>query len=238
MSGEHRTITFTEVIFNDEISGTSIEDIVEEEDDDLEGEDLELVSHVKVYEQTVQQEQFTRKHPPPSSLHLLSNDSGKEYTSSSRNTRKSSTTGSVGGTEISVFDFDINFDVDDLDDLADYSVYENRTGLAEDMKFLASMPELCDITFLVGETREPVCAVKAVLASRSRFVCSSWPQPCLPACLFVIDFNCALVVHNPPTECSTNYFTGKSNSSKTCQLPTIKGKRRHPSARKRPEIRN
>lgn len=30
------------------------------------------------------------------------------------------------------------------------------------------MPELCDITFLVGETREPVCAVKAVLASRSR----------------------------------------------------------------------
>lgn len=27
---------------------------------------------------------------------------------------------------------------------------------------------LCDITFLVGETREPVCAVKAVLAARSR----------------------------------------------------------------------
>lgn len=60
------------------------------------------------------------------------------------------------------------------DDLAegeeaeDYSVFENKTGLAEDMKFLASMPELCDVTFLVGDTREPVCAVKAVLAARSR----------------------------------------------------------------------
>lgn len=55
----------------------------------------------------------------------------------------------------------------DFDGL-DYSVYENKAGLADDMKFLASMPELCDVTFLVGETREPVCAVKAVLASRSR----------------------------------------------------------------------
>jgi hypothetical protein len=40
------------------------------------------------------------------------------------------------------------------------SIFENKSGLAEDLKFLASMPELCDITFLVGETREPVCAVK------------------------------------------------------------------------------
>lgn len=55
-------------------------------------------------------------------------------------------------------------------DEEDYSTFENKTGLAEDMKFLASMPELCDVTFLVGDTREPVCAVKAVLAARSRFV--------------------------------------------------------------------
>ncbi|XP_043271109.1 serine-enriched protein isoform X2 [Venturia canescens] len=53
-------------------------------------------------------------------------------------------------------------------DEPDYSTFENRAGLAEDMKFLASMPELCDVTFLVGDTREPVCAVKAVLAARSR----------------------------------------------------------------------
>ena len=41
------------------------------------------------------------------------------------------------------------------------------------MRFLASNPELCDVTFLVGETREPVCAVKAVLAARSRLVGST-----------------------------------------------------------------
>lgn len=45
-------------------------------------------------------------------------------------------------------------------DEPDMSIFENKSGLAEDMKFLASMPELCDVTFLVGETREPVCAVK------------------------------------------------------------------------------
>lgn len=55
-----------------------------------------------------------------------------------------------------------------LCDEPDFSTFENKTGLAEDMKFLASMPELCDVTFLVGDTREPVCAVKAVLAARSR----------------------------------------------------------------------
>jgi hypothetical protein len=43
-------------------------------------------------------------------------------------------------------------------------------GLSDDMRFLASMPELCDVTFLVGDTREPVCAVKAVLAARSKYV--------------------------------------------------------------------
>ena len=53
-------------------------------------------------------------------------------------------------------------------DDTDLSVFENKSGLAEDLKFLASMPELCDVTFLVGDTREPVCAVKAVLAARSR----------------------------------------------------------------------
>ncbi|XP_070564689.1 serine-enriched protein-like isoform X2 [Ptychodera flava] len=48
------------------------------------------------------------------------------------------------------------------------SRFENKCGLAEDLRFLASMPELCDITFLVGENKEPVCAVKSILAARSR----------------------------------------------------------------------
>lgn len=49
----------------------------------------------------------------------------------------------------------------------DLSTFENKTGLAEDMKFLASMPELCDVTFLVGDTREPVCAVKVSVIQRT-----------------------------------------------------------------------
>ncbi|XP_014216917.1 serine-enriched protein isoform X2 [Copidosoma floridanum] len=56
----------------------------------------------------------------------------------------------------------------ELLDEQDHSIFENKTGLAEDLKFLARMPELCDVTFLVGESKEPVCAVKAVLASRSK----------------------------------------------------------------------
>ncbi|XP_054724729.1 serine-enriched protein-like [Uloborus diversus] len=59
-------------------------------------------------------------------------------------------------------------DEEEEEEGGDCSVFENKTGLAEDLKFLASMPELCDVTFLVGDTREPVCAVKAVLAARSR----------------------------------------------------------------------
>ena len=48
--------------------------------------------------------------------------------------------------------------------------FDNRAGLAHDLGFLASMPELCDVTFLVGQDRQPVCGVKAVLAARSRSV--------------------------------------------------------------------
>lgn len=31
----------------------------------------------------------------------------------------------------------------------DLTTFDNKSGLADDMKFLASMPELCDVTFLV-----------------------------------------------------------------------------------------
>ena len=40
-------------------------------------------------------------------------------------------------------------------------------GLCTDLSFLANLPELCDVTFLVGAHKEPVCAVKAILAARS-----------------------------------------------------------------------
>ena len=65
--------------------------------------------------------------------------------------------------------------MDPEDEYADTSIFENKAGLSDDMRFLASMPELCDVTFLVGETREPVCAVKAVLGARSRFAATAWP---------------------------------------------------------------
>lgn len=46
--------------------------------------------------------------------------------------------------------------------------FDNRAGLAHDLTFLAGLPELCDVTFLVGEDRQPVCGVRAILAARSR----------------------------------------------------------------------
>ena len=44
-------------------------------------------------------------------------------------------------------------------------VCEDESGLCNDMGFLAHLPELCDITFLVGEDKEPVCAVRAILGT-------------------------------------------------------------------------
>ncbi len=54
------------------------------------------------------------------------------------------------------------------------------THFCQDMRFLASMPELCDVTFLVGDTREPVCAVRAVLAARSRYAQTLLAGHCSP----------------------------------------------------------
>lgn len=47
------------------------------------------------------------------------------------------------------------------------SQYVNKDSLAHDLGFLATMPELCDVTFLVGTHQAPVCAVRAILAARS-----------------------------------------------------------------------
>ena len=38
------------------------------------------------------------------------------------------------------------------------------------MGFLAHLPELCDITFMVGPDKEPVCAVRAVLGITSEIL--------------------------------------------------------------------
>lgn len=46
--------------------------------------------------------------------------------------------------------------------------YVNKERLADDLCALSSMPELCDVTFLVGTDRQPICGVRAILAARSR----------------------------------------------------------------------
>lgn len=76
-------------------------------------------------------------------------------------------------------------------DEPDLSIFENKSGLAEDLKFLASMPELCDVTFLVGETREPVCAVKVnrikcFKPDRTFFAVSSSNKSCCFTMLYVL----------------------------------------------------
>lgn len=54
------------------------------------------------------------------------------------------------------------------DDEHHCQIFENRIGLSQDLRFLSGMPEFCDVLFLVGEEREPVYGVKAILAIRSR----------------------------------------------------------------------
>jgi hypothetical protein len=53
-------------------------------------------------------------------------------------------------------------------DESDEVMFENKIGLAEDMKRLGRSQLFCDVKFIVGESREPLYAVKAVLASRSK----------------------------------------------------------------------
>lgn len=46
--------------------------------------------------------------------------------------------------------------------------FENRSALAQDLNLLSGLPELCDVVFIVGEDKQQICAVRAILAARSR----------------------------------------------------------------------
>eukprot|EP00116_Pleurobrachia_bachei_P005814 sb/3466076/ len=46
--------------------------------------------------------------------------------------------------------------------------FENRSAFAQDLNLLSGLPDLCDIIFLVGEDKQPICGVRAILAARSR----------------------------------------------------------------------
>ena len=47
-------------------------------------------------------------------------------------------------------------------------LFSNTSGLCDSLKYIVTMPELCDVMFLVGKDRVPVYGVKAILATRSR----------------------------------------------------------------------
>ncbi|XP_071101813.1 serine-enriched protein-like [Haliotis cracherodii] len=47
-------------------------------------------------------------------------------------------------------------------------MYSNMADLSESLQYITSMPELCDVTFLVGNRHLPIHGVKAILATRSR----------------------------------------------------------------------
>ncbi|XP_052074062.1 serine-enriched protein-like [Mytilus californianus] len=47
-------------------------------------------------------------------------------------------------------------------------VLKDKHALCEDLKYILSVPDLCDVTFLVGQEQYPVHGLRAILASRSR----------------------------------------------------------------------
>ncbi|KAJ8301404.1 hypothetical protein KUTeg_020391 [Tegillarca granosa] len=46
--------------------------------------------------------------------------------------------------------------------------FQNTTALCNHLKYIISMPDLCDVRFLVGEENIPIYGVKAIMATRSR----------------------------------------------------------------------
>ena len=152
MANEHRTIRFNEYGLDESDEELLGANLIE----DTEGEDPELVRHAL----EIEEKQFRRFQPPSSlQLDIKTIDNNQDHEMKKGKPNESSqpqqpNVANTSGGEIGVFDFDFEFDIDKAEDIVDYSVYENRTGLAEDMKFLASMPELCDITFLVGKYKE------------------------------------------------------------------------------------
>ncbi|XP_071099753.1 uncharacterized protein [Haliotis cracherodii] len=49
-------------------------------------------------------------------------------------------------------------------------VFRSTGGLQDSLALILEMPDMCDVTFLVGKTKVPVYGVKAILATRSRYV--------------------------------------------------------------------
>lgn len=54
-------------------------------------------------------------------------------------------------------------------------VLKNRYELCEDLKYVISVPDLCDVLFLVGPEKTPVYGIRAILATRSRYYFTTLP---------------------------------------------------------------
>lgn len=48
--------------------------------------------------------------------------------------------------------------------------FRSTETLCEDLMLVMDMPEMCDVTFLVGHNGIPVHGVRAILATRSKYV--------------------------------------------------------------------
>ncbi|XP_033116040.1 serine-enriched protein-like isoform X2 [Anneissia japonica] len=48
------------------------------------------------------------------------------------------------------------------------SRFENKSGVSDDLSYFQEMPELCDVIFIVGDEKETICGIRAILAARSR----------------------------------------------------------------------
>ena len=46
----------------------------------------------------------------------------------------------------------------------------SMNALSEDLKMILTLPEMCDVTFLVGPQEVPVYGVRAILSMRSRYI--------------------------------------------------------------------
>jgi len=67
---------------------------------------------------------------------------------------------------------DNDYDSDSDSDTEDDGVirYTDTTSLCDSLKYILSLPELCDVTFHVGPKKIPIHGVKAILGTRSRCV--------------------------------------------------------------------
>ncbi|CAC5408005.1 unnamed protein product [Mytilus coruscus] len=88
--------------------------------------------------------------------------------SSSGGEADNSNSGSSSENDISSESDDDGDDLDDLEDLGDTMHVTSTETVVNNIKYILSMPQLCDVTFEIGPQRFLVHGLKAVIGSRSQ----------------------------------------------------------------------